>query len=64
MEPLTIIAMIVTAGLGAVSLYYSGKYQQAKKVLNNLVDMIEDDKITEEELLTFVKSIKELISYV
>ena len=56
--------MIVTAGLGAVSLYYSGKYQQAKKVLNNLVDMIEDDKITEEELLTFVKSIKELISYV
>jgi len=64
MDEITIISMIVTAGFGILSLYFGGKYKQAKKVLNNLVDMIEDDKITEEELITFVKSVKELIHYV
>ena len=64
MDKITIISMVATAGFGVLSLHLGGKYKQIKKVLNNLVDMIEDDKITQEELLKFVKSVKELIHYV
>uniref|UniRef100_A0A6M3LTU0 Uncharacterized protein n=1 Tax=viral metagenome TaxID=1070528 RepID=A0A6M3LTU0_9ZZZZ len=64
MDEITIISMVATAGFGVLSLHLNGKYQKFKKVLNNLVDMIEDDKITQEELITFVKSVKELIHYV
>lgn len=61
MDELTIISLVTTAILGAISIFSGSKYLKFKKTLKIFVDMIEDDEISPDELQKFTKSIKELI---
>lgn len=58
MEEMSILALLITAILGILSGYYSVKYRQVKKALNEIVDALEDDTITKEEFIKIVLSIK------
>lgn len=62
MDEFEIITSILTIVFGATTLYFGGKYKRFKSVLRLFIDMIEDDKITEEELKKFVNELKKLYS--
>lgn len=65
---LSIIALGLTALFGMISLYFRSKYNTFKQlardfvdVISKLVDMIEDDEITEDEIKEFITKVKYLI---
>lgn len=65
---ISIAAFILTAILSIISLYFRSKYNAVKiitqefiDVVQILLDMIEDDKITEDEIKEFMTSINDLI---
>lgn len=65
---ISILALILTAILSIISLYFRSKYkffkditQEFVNVVSSLLEMIEDDKITEDEIKEFMTSIKYLI---
>ena len=60
MDEYEIITGLLSVFFGATTLYFGGKYQRFKKVMRLFVDMIEDDKITEDELKKFVNELKKL----
>lgn len=68
MELLNIIALMATAVLGIISLYFRSKYKLFKEtareftdIVNTLLDMIEDDQVTEDEIKEFSKQVKKFI---
>lgn len=65
---ISILALILTAILSIISLYFRSKYKLFKElvqefvnVVSSLLDMIEDDKITDDEIKEFMISVKYLI---
>ena len=67
-ELLNIIALMVTAALGIISLYFRSKYKLFKEtaqefinIVNTLLEMIEDDKVTEDEIKQFSEQVKRFI---
>lgn len=70
-ELFNIIALMATAVLGIISLYFRSKYKLFKdtaqefiNIVNTLLDMIEDDKVTEDELKQFSEQVKRFIKKV
>lgn len=62
---------MATAVLGIISLYFRSKYKLFKdtaqefiNIVNTLLDMIEDDKVTEDELKQFSEQVKRFIKKV
>ncbi|MGP8322381.1 MAG: hypothetical protein ACT6FG_00065 [Methanosarcinaceae archaeon] len=60
MDEISILAMMITAVLGALSLFYGTKYLSVKSALNEIVDALEDDTITKEEFVKIVLAIKKI----
>ena len=67
-ELFNIIALMATVVLGIISLYFRSKYKLFKEtarefidIVNTLLDMIEDDKVTEDELKQFTEQVKKFI---
>lgn len=67
-ELFNIIALMATVVLGIISLYFRSKYKLFKEtarefidIVNTLLDMIEDDKVTEDELKQFSEQVKKFI---
>ena len=67
-ELLNIVALMVTAALGIISLYFRSKYKLFKEtaqefinIVNTLLEMIEDDKVTEDEIKQFSEQVKRFI---
>lgn len=67
-ELLNIVALMVTAALGIISLYFRSKYKLFKEtaqefinIVNTLLEMIEDDKVTEDEIKQFSEQVKKFI---
>ncbi|MCK5012879.1 MAG: hypothetical protein KAS66_03585 [Candidatus Omnitrophica bacterium] len=67
-ELLNIIALMATVVLSIISLYFRSKYKLFKEtarefinIVNTLLDMIEDDKVTEDELKEFSEQVKKFI---
>lgn len=65
---LNIIALMATVVLSIISLYFRSKYKLFKEtarefidIVNTLLDMIEDDKVTEAELKQFSEQVKKFI---
>lgn len=63
-----IIALVLTVLFGVVSLFFKYKYNLFKQlakdfvdVVSKLVDMIEDDTITDDEIKLFIPHVKKLI---
>lgn len=65
---LNIIALMATVVLGIISLYFRSKYKLFKEtarefidIVNTLLDMIEDDKVTEDEIKQFSEQVKKFM---
>ncbi|MCK5385973.1 MAG: hypothetical protein KAJ39_02230 [Gammaproteobacteria bacterium] len=61
---LNIIALMVTAVIGIISLYFRSKYKLFKEtarefidIVDTLLDMIEDDQVTKNELKEFSEQV-------
>ena len=54
------IAALLTVLLGIATSVLGGKLGKVYKILKQLVNMVEDDTITKEELKKFVKAVKNL----
>ena len=61
---LSIIALMVTAVIGIISLYFRSKYKLFKEtarefidIVDTLLDMIEDDQVTKNELKEFSEQV-------
>lgn len=54
------IATLTTAGLTVAASVFGAKYKKYVNVVRQLLNMVEDDQITKEELKKFVKTIKNL----
>ena len=54
------IATLVTAGLTVATSVFGVKYKKYVNVVRELLNMVEDDQITKDELKKFVKTIKNL----
>ena len=67
-ELLNIIALMATVVLSIISIYFRSKYKLFKEtarefidIVNTLLDMIEDDQVTEDELKQFSEQVKKFI---
>ena len=65
---LNIIALMATVVLSIISIYFRSKYKLFKEtarefidIVNTLLDMIEDDQVTEDELKQFSEQVKKFI---
>ena len=70
-ETISVVAVILTAFISIISLYFRSKYnlfkEAAKEFVDTviiLVDMIEDDKITEDEIKDVIIHVKHLVNKV
>jgi hypothetical protein len=61
MDPLNIIAILLSIFLGGFSVFYRTKYINAKSALTELVAAIEDDKITKDELIRLIRAFYSII---
>lgn len=68
MELVSILALVATAILSIISLYFRSKYRIIKEfarifvdVVSRLLEIIEDDKITEDEAIELIEKINLII---
>ena len=61
MDEITILAMLITTILGILSISFGIKYRQAKTAIREIVDALEDDKVTKKEFVNIVQTIKKLL---
>tara|TARA_Y100001963_G_C6543126_1_gene336464 strand:+ start:269 stop:463 length:195 start_codon:yes stop_codon:yes gene_type:complete len=63
MEAITQYAPWLLTGLLSIAGYlFKGKYEQLKVTIKTFCDMVEDDKITPDEMKQFMTEAKKLIS--
>lgn len=61
MDIMSYVPWVLTGAMSIAGYLFKGKYGQLKVIIETFVDMIEDDKVTPEELDTFMKEVKKLI---
>lgn len=61
MEEITVLSLIVSAILSILTIFTRFKYKQVKVALNEIVDAIEDDKVTPDEMVKIVKAIRAIL---
>mgnify|MGYP000137834572 CR=1 FL=1 len=54
------IATFITAGLTIATSVFGVKYQKYAKLVKQIMDAIDDDQVTKEELKKIIKTIKNL----
>lgn len=61
MEEITVLSLIVSAILSILTIFTRFKYKQVKVALNEIVDAIEDDKVTPDEMVKIIKAIRAIL---
>jgi hypothetical protein len=57
----TTVAALVSAGLSVASAVLGAKYLKAKALAGRIVDALEDDEISDEELIVIVAEARALV---
>lgn len=67
-ETISVVALMLTAFISIISLYFRSKYRMIKDfarifvdVVSRLLEIIEDDKITEDEAIELIEKIKLIV---
>tara|TARA_Y100000994_G_C15407414_1_gene324333 strand:- start:118 stop:309 length:192 start_codon:yes stop_codon:yes gene_type:complete len=61
MDIMSYVPWVLTGAMSIGGYLFKNKYGQFKVIIETFVDMIEDDKVTPEELNTFMNEVKKLI---